>query len=470
MRHAGIERQDFPLPSAERVQQPWISDDAAVSPAARCAHADVRDSGPSPLKVVAGGSSPSVEVPRRLAPLIVRPGRPAEPVAIAPRTLSTTVAHTPDALELHLEAWEDLVANVAEPNPFFEPHALLPSWRQLPGTDLQVVLVWAPHPLPGKPAILVGLFPIVREPRFKGLPLTAYATWTHLYAYLATPLVRADRASEAIEALFAWLRETDAAVFEWRTLGSDGAFRHALIDALNRLGLESFRERSHTRALFRPAADAEAYLAHAIGGKKRKELRRQERRLAETGALTYDELAPDGDLEAWLDEFVALEARGWKGQGGTSLGDDPAGLAVFRAIARGAFARGQWMTLALRLDGRAIAMKCNVRCSAGAQQGAVAFKIAYDEAFSRFSPGVLLELEHIRRLHEPGAPSWMDSGAAPNHPMIDHLWRDRRSIETIVVPTGRSLGGFAVAVLPLARGLSRTVRDAAHHLRSRSRT
>ncbi|MGH2898137.1 MAG: hypothetical protein ACRDMZ_05635, partial [Solirubrobacteraceae bacterium] len=128
------------------------------------------------------------------------------PVAIAARTLSTTVARTPDALEGHLAAWQDLVAHVAEPNPFFEPHALLPSWRQLPGADLQVVLVWAPNPLPGQPAILVGLFPIVREPRFKGLPLTAYATWTHLYAYLATPLVRADRASEAIEALFAWLR------------------------------------------------------------------------------------------------------------------------------------------------------------------------------------------------------------------------------------------------------------------------
>jgi hypothetical protein len=124
------------------------------------------------------------------------------------------------------------------------------------------------------------------------------------------------------------------------------------------------------------------------------------------------------------------------------------------------------MALALRVDGRAIAMKCNVRCSAGA----VAFKIAYDEAFARFSPGVLLELEHIRRLHEPGAPAWMDSGAAPNHPMIDHLWRDRRSIETVVVPTGRSLGALAVAALPLARWVSRTARDAAQHLRARSRT
>lgn len=375
--------------------------------------------------------------------------------------------HTPDALERHVAAWDDLVAHAAEPNPFFEPHALLPSWRELSGTELQVVLVWAPHPLPGQPAILVGLFPIVRVPHFKGLPLPAFAIWTHLYAYLATPLVRADLAGEVIEALFHWLRtQTDAAVFEWRTLGSDGPFRHALIDTLNRLELEPFCERSHTRALFRPAATAEAYLSRAMCGKKRKELRRQERRLAETGTLSYDELAPGGDLDAWLDEFVALEERGWKGQGGTALHDDPSGLAVFRAIARAAFAKGQWMTLALRLDGRAIAMKCNIRSGTGA----VAFKIAYDEAYARFSPGVLLELEHVRRLHEPGAPAWMDSGAAPNHPMIDHLWRDRRSIETVVVPTGRSVGALAVALMPLARWLSRALRDAARHLPSWSRT
>jgi CelD/BcsL family acetyltransferase involved in cellulose biosynthesis len=406
-----------------------------------------------------GGAAPAAAPP----PSVVI----VAPVVIAPRALSTTVVYGPDELERHLAAWEDLVANAAEPNPFFEPHALLPSWRELRASELQVVLVWAPHPLPGQPAILVGLFPIVREPRFKGLPLSALATWTHLYAYLATPLVRADLAGEVIEALFAWLRtRTDAAVFEWRTLGTDGPFRHALIDTLNRLGLEAFCERSHTRAVFRPAATAEAYLTRAIGGKKRKELRRQERRLAETGTLTYDELAPDGDLEAWIDEFVALEERGWKGQGGTALHDDPAGLAVFRAIARGAFARGQWMTLALRLDGRAIAMKCNLRSGTGA----VAFKIAYDEAYARFSPGVLLEIEHVRRLHEPGAPAWMDSGAAPNHPMIDHLWRDRRSIETMIVPTGRSLGALAVAVMPLARWMSRALRDAAQHLRPRSRT
>ena len=386
---------------------------------------------------------------------------------IATRRLSMTVERTPLGLERHVAAWEDLVDHAAEPNPFFEPHALLAAWRHLQVADLRVVLVWATPSLPGQPPQLAGLFPLVRSPRYRGLPVPVFGIWTHLYAYLATPLVRAELAGEVLEALFLWLRtETDAALFEWRTISSDGPFRHALIDTLNRLGFEGFRERTHTRALFRPAASAEAYLSQALGGKKRKELRRQERRLAELGTLGYDELAAGGDLEAWLDEFVALERRGWKGRGGTALGGDAAALAVFRAMARGAFERGRWMMLALRLDGRAIAMKCNLRAGAGA----VAFKIAYDEAYARHSPGVLLEIEHVRRLHEAGAPAWMDSGAAPDHPMIGHLWRDRLAIETLVVPTGRAPGALAVAALPLARWISHAVRDTVQRLRPRVST
>jgi hypothetical protein len=381
-----------------------------------------------------------------------------------PRRLYTTVEESPEALARHVAAWDALAARAAEPNPFYESYALLAAWRHLAPKTLRVVCVWAPNVLPKQPPLLVGLFPVVRSNRYKGVPLTVYSTWRHLYSYLTTPLVDAELAPLALETFFGWLRESDAALFSWDAISSDGAFRHVLIDTLNRLGTSAFHEAAHTRACFRPAASAEQYLEHSIPGKKRKELRRQERRLAETGKLTYDELAADGDLNAWLDEFLALEALGWKGKGGTALRNDASALAVFRAYAAGAFERKRWMTLALRLDGRAIAMKCNLR----AGDGAVAFKIAFDESYARFSPGVLLEVEHVRRLHEPGAPAWMDSGAAADHPMIGHLWRDKVAIETLVVPTGNRGGELAVAALPMIRWTSRMFKSALRRFRERS--
>ncbi|MGN6109811.1 MAG: hypothetical protein ACTHU0_32185, partial [Kofleriaceae bacterium] len=71
------------------------------------------------------------------------------------RGLWATVERTPFGLERHTPAWEDLVAHAAEPNPFYEPFALLAAWRHLPPTEgLRVVLVWAPNPLPAQPPIL----------------------------------------------------------------------------------------------------------------------------------------------------------------------------------------------------------------------------------------------------------------------------------------------------------------------------
>lgn len=368
---------------------------------------------------------------------------PAVPVATEEPARGLTVEVVRgDALGPHTAAWEELALHAADPNPFYEPAALTAALALLPeGKDVQVALVWAPNPLPKQPALLVALMPFVRHARWKGLPLTALATWKHLYAYLGTPLVRADAAEDALDALLAWARG-QAQLIVWDTIASDTAFRHALTDAINRHALGAFTEERHTRAVFRPAADADAYLARAISGKKHKELRRQEKRLGETGALAYEDA---GDVDAFVDEFLALEARGWKA--GTSMQGDPTARELFRAYCRGASARGRLQAWTLRVGGRAVAMKVNLR----AGDGALAFKIAYDEELAKFSPGVLLELEHVRRLHAPGAPRWVDSGAAANHPMINHLWRDRLGIETLVTSTGRRAGALALAALPLVR-------------------
>lgn len=373
------------------------------------------------------------------------PSPPVAPATEAPE-LTITVERTLEGLAAHTAAWEQLAANAADPNPFYEPYALLAALANVPPAGgIEVVLVWAPNPLPKQPPFLVGLFPLVRTARYRGLPLSSLGMWKHLYAYLGTPLVRADRAVETLGAFLVWLRDdSGAAIFEWTTIRSDGAFRHALTDALDRHGVTSFQDSAHTRALFRPASSSDDFLDRSMGGKKRKELRRQERRLGELGTVVFDD-APA--LEPWIDQFLDLEARGWKGGGGTALKEDPTARELFRAYCRGAHERGRLMLWTLRLGERAIAMKVNLRAGAGA----LAFKIAYDEELSKYSPGVLLEIEHIRALHLRGAPAWVDSGAAAEHPMINHLWRDRAGIETLVTHTGRGLGAFAVAAFPLVR-------------------
>ena len=96
--------------------------------------------------------------------------------------------------------------------------------------------------------------------------------------------------------------------------------------------------------------------------------------------------------------------------------------------------------LELRAGGRLVAMKCNLL----APPGAFAFKIAFDEEFSRFSPGVQLELENIEFFHR-GELEWMDSCADPNNAMINRLWGERRQLQSVLYAPRGTVGAVMMA-------------------------
>jgi CelD/BcsL family acetyltransferase involved in cellulose biosynthesis len=367
--------------------------------------------------------------------------------------MSVVVIDEASALASYVAEWEDLAAAAIEPNPFYEPWMLLPALRAFGGgKTLSFVLVFAPHPTLelGAP-LLCGFFPLERR-RYRKLPISVLSFWQHLHAFLCTPLLREGYAAQCLSAYFEWLESVGAgcALMEFNFIAGDGPFHQLLIDQLReRASLFCITE-MFTRALFRPAADAETYLQSGISGRRRKELRRQGKRFAEAGRLEYAELAAREDVERWIEGFLGLEAGGWKGRAGTAISASEAEREFFATIVREAFLRGRLMMLAARLNGRFVAQKCNFLAGAGA----FAFKIAYDESYAQFSPGVHLEIENIRRLHERPRVEWMDSCSVSDN-FINSLWPHRRTILTALVATGRSPGGLVVSSLPFLRWLNR---------------
>jgi CelD/BcsL family acetyltransferase involved in cellulose biosynthesis len=368
------------------------------------------------------------------------------------REMSVVVVRDLEELSRRVGDWEELAAASLEPNAFYEPWMLLPAARAFgEDSELLLALVYAPHPrVESAPPVLYGLFPLERRRRYKGLPVKTLRLWQHLHCFLCTPLVRAERARECVAAFFDWLAESGEALMEFNFVAGDGPFHQLLVEEFNARGTLFHPADYFTRALYRPAADAETYLRDARSGRRRKELRRQERRLAERGAVEYVELEPDGDACVWADEFLRLEATGWKGRGGTAMTVSTIERAYFVESAREAHRRGRLMMLGLRVGGRFVALKCNYLAGAGS----FAFKIAFDESFASYSPGVLLEVENIRRLHARSGIEWMDSCSAPVN-FINSLWPERRTICTLVAATGKSYGGLVVSLLPLLRWLNR---------------
>ena len=78
--------------------------------------------------------------------------------------------------------------------------------------------------------------------------------------------------------------------------------------------------------------------------------------------------------------------------------------------------------------------------------GAYSFKTTYDERYARFSPGVLLQRENLDLLAREDI-AWSDSCAAADHPMIERIWREKRTIARISIAIGGPLRRTAATAI-----------------------
>lgn len=355
------------------------------------------------------------------------------------------------ALESIQPQWTALASRASEPNPFYEPWMLLPALRSLRGdSEVRIALLWSQTP-GGRQ--LIGLFPLERIRRLKGLPVARMRMWQHVYCFLCTPLIDRDHVLSVLDGL---LRAIAAdrrlpSLVELNFVAADSPVHVGLLDACRVRDWMLHVLEVFPRALLRSGRDFEAYLAATLTRKRRKEITRLGNRLSEQGRIEFSELTDAASLQEWIDAFLALESAGWKGREGTSLASDPRHRAYFVEFARAAFAQGRLQLLRLALDGVPIAMKCNLRGG----DGAFAFKIAFDERYAAFSPGVQLEMENSRRLLSPGGAAWMDSCAVSDHFMANQLWPDRRVIQSSLIAVRGGWSEFVLSVLPLFRWAAR---------------
>jgi Acetyltransferase (GNAT) domain len=361
------------------------------------------------------------------------------------------------ALEPHKPAWEILAKSAVEPNVFYEPWMFLPAVQTYdPNKPLCCVLVYRLDPGPKKSPQMCGFFPFERRRMIKGLPGLSLKLWDHLYVNLCTPLIHRDWTRETLHHLFDWVKcEERCSLLDLPKIHGDGPFHHALLDLMRERRLLSYVAEIYVRAMIRRGADAESYSAAATNHLSRKEWNRQRRRLSEQGTLQTRVLAPKDDVESWIDQFLLLEASGWKGREKTALAVSETDRAYFRTITLNAFARGQLHMLGLYLDDRPIALKCNFLSG----DGGFTFKIAFHESYAKYSPGVQLELDNIEDMHRRPGLQWMDSCAIPGHFMINRLWKEQRVIQRLLLATSRWVGNSVVGLLPMLQALKRMLRN-----------
>jgi len=285
-----------------------------------------------------------------------------------------------------------------------------------------------------------------------GMPLQVVTSAASDFAFDGTPLVARQDAAQTIEA-FITSQKRRPILFE--TIPAEGAFLHALAVAASNLRAPVRIIRRWQRAALVPAGGYEKWFETNFERKRRKEYRRLRSRLSEQGrleSLAWSETEP---VQRWIDELFDLEARGWKGREKTAVASDPSKKAALTAALH-ALARERALRFwKLSFKGEPIAMMFALVSGGKAWLG----KIAYDEAYAKYSPGVLLILDATQSLFKDEEVKIADSCAVPGHPMIDNIWRERiQMCDVLVGPPGTSRLVFAaMAKAETARG---RIRDA----------
>lgn len=398
----------------------------------------------------------------RLADPALRTGtmaRPRMPVACTPALVAETLSPR-QVSEIEAD-WRELESRTLEPNAFHAADFLLATCQHVrDGAAPHLVAIWEPavHPAQRR---LVGLFPF-QKPRadWSGSLLRG---WTHPFVGFGAPLV--DRVntdaiiSAALDHLHRSFPEMTAACLAG--LATDGPIAAAFARVattqgklLSRLGQmqRATLSEGQLKSVTRPA-----------GAKKQRQLRR---RLSETGTLNFAVAATYPEVRAATEDFLVLEAKGWKGARGSALVQDPDTSNFVRTMLWSAARHDQVRIASLSLNGRVIAAVIMLM----AQDTGYLWKIAYDEEFAKFSPGVLLIEQFSQQILSDKTVALVDSCAGEGYAMIEGLWSGRRAICDLMIGLGRGQTPAFLASLArerFRRRLRERVKAAYKKLRNR---
>ena len=359
------------------------------------------------------------------------------------------------------DEWRRLAWRAVEPNAFYEPAFALAA-APLLGASVQVGLIWSQTPRQ-----LVGLFPVRVDRGRYGVPFSILVGWTHPYAPYGMPLVDRDMVEPVIAAWVDHIAHDpglpDLVLMPF--LGQAGPFASTLADVLARRGCQATAFDRHQRPLLAPGANRADYFQRTMGGKRFRHFRRRQRRLEELGGVCFEQLQNTEAVARGLDDFFRIEAIGWKGRSGTAAAQNEAVHRFMRSAVTALSAEGKVAIERLSAGGKTIAAAIALKSG----DGAWGWKVAYDEAYADYSPGILAVAGLTEALlAEPGIAQ-ADSCASADDTMAPQLWAESLTIADWLFTAAP--GEFSFAVASRLEALRRTdfaaAKSARDHLRRR---
>jgi CelD/BcsL family acetyltransferase involved in cellulose biosynthesis len=292
----------------------------------------------------------------------------------------------------------------------------------------------------------LGVLPIVQREQFGRIPLTHLQNAMDKNQFAGTPLVRPG----AEHAFWSNILKTMDTDFKTNGLHLQNMpIKHRVSQALAHVcetqgrAMETLHQKR--RAVWTNTGDVAAYWAKTLPPKRRSRLRSLSRQLQdECGDVLIQSPQTQSEIDAWIESFLSLEVKGWKGAAGSALASNPQTASHFRFVMQSAFAESMVNCLSLMVGDKTIAMTCYFKSG----DKAWGFKSCYDENYARYAPGI--HLTHAVMFQCEGEKGLIfDSCSDPDAAMINELWPEQTCVADYAIETGgkRRRSKFQAAML-----------------------
>ena len=341
--------------------------------------------------------------------------------------------YEPGAVFALVKELAHLSRRAIEPNLFFDPQFLAPAMPRLDDRKVKLMVV---RDETGARSRLRLLMPYSVETAswMRGAP--TIRAWTHPFGRCGTLPLDGDDPHDILKTFLAGLTRPELKLPDILVLPDvrlDGAMAKAMLQVAAEAGLPTATVNATTRAALVKAPGIDHYidprLAHAGSGRRRRELKRQRRLLERDGPVRIEMAREPDAVRLGLEDFLAIEAGGWKGRQRSALIMDRYRSAFAREAVNALAGDGRCRVFTLKVGEKPVASLI-----AFVDRGeAYAWKTAYDETFAKASPGQQVMAEATRLLLSDPSVRRADSCAMPDHFVMNRFWPGRIAIGTLVV-------------------------------------
>ena len=356
--------------------------------------------------------------------------RPAAVLSTAIGKADRTLSIYPAQAGYDLQDELDFLSNRAmEPNVFFTSRFLAPAMPRLEDRDVRLAIIRDESANRSRLRLLMPFS--VERPGFAiGAPIMR--AWANPYGPIGTPLVDAEKAGETMDHFLEALGRDELrlpSVLVLPDLRLNGAFaKMARAIAMSR-NLPVDITNQHDRPMLESLKDGETYLKDSIKASHMREMRRQWNLLAKVGKVTYEVARQPRDILTRMEEFLLLEAGGWKGKKRSAMLSDRLHAAFAREAVSNLAEIDAARIHTIDLDGKAIASMIVLMMNGEAYT----WKTAFDEDYARYSPGKLLVAQLTEWHLDDANIVRTDSCGIPDHPIMSRLWQEREEMGTLIV-------------------------------------